>query len=55
MNQVDEERVLDESPVKKFCDHGLLTSFGIGTSCGCDSIPELFVVFVVGDAPLADF
>jgi len=48
-----EERVLDESPVKKSGNHGVLSSFGTS----CDSVPEaeLFVVLAVGDASLADF
>jgi len=53
MTEEEEERVLDESPVKKSGNHGVLSSFGTS----CDSVPEaeLFVVLAVGDASLADF
>lgn len=43
MSELQEERVLDESPVEKSGNQELLVS--IGTSP--DSVPELFVVFVV--------
>lgn len=43
MSELQEERVLDESPVEKSGNQELLVSTGASP----DSVPELFVVFVV--------
>lgn len=43
MSELQEQRVLDESPVEKSGNQELLVSIGASP----DSVPELFVVFVV--------
>lgn len=55
MRRAEEERVLGESPVKKFGSHELSSTIGTGTGTSPVPASPPFAVPAVGEASLADF